>query len=346
MGNNGRDNGILFSMSEKRTILVNGYAYPFIDSGVLQAWLPDLTLISTFSYGLSEDGDLILLDDRRIVDEARAEGVGALMVLTAFTEESGFDSERASLLFNSPEIQDRYIAEVLENLRQKKMRGVDFDFEYVFSEDREKYVAFVAKTTEILNREGYIVTVALAPKTSTDQPGVLYQGHDYAGMGQAANLVLLMTYEWGYTYGPPMAVAPIGQVRRVVEYGLSQIPAGKILLGIPNYGYDWTLPFIRGESRARKVAHSEAYRLAQEQGVSIRYDANAAAPTYRYTDIDGRVHEVWFEDERSLRAKFQLVAEYGLAGVSFWNIMSYHYETDYLLNTFFNVYKDPSVIRF
>ena len=334
---------IFFSM-DKRTILVNGYAYPFIDKGVFQAWMPDLTLISTFSYGLDEQGNLTLLDDRELVDIARANGVGSLMVLTAFTEEAGFDSERASLLFNNVEIQDRYIAQILENLRQKKMRGVDFDFEYVFSEDREKYVALVAKTAAVLNQEGYIVTVALAPKTSTEQPGLLYQGHDYYGMGQAADLVLLMTYEWGYTYGPPMAVAPINQVRRVIEYGLTQIDPGKILLGVPNYGYDWTLPFVRGVTRARKLSHREAYQQAVEQGVPINYDPSISAPNYKYTDIDGAIHEVWYEDERSLKAKFDLVNEYGLAGISFWNIMTYHYETDVLLNRYFNVYKDPNVI--
>ncbi|MDO4481465.1 MAG: glycosyl hydrolase family 18 protein [Bacillota bacterium] len=329
---------------EKRTIIINGYVYPFADRGVFQAWMPDLTMISTFSYGLDAEGNLLPLDDRELTYIARSEGVGSLMVLTAYTEESGFDSERASLLFNNAEIQDKYIAQILENLREKKMRGVDFDFEYVFAEDREKYVELVSRTAEILNREGYIVTAALAPKTSTDQPGVLYQGHDYYGMGQAANLVLLMTYEWGYTYGPPMAVAPINQVRRVVEYGLTQIEARKILLGVPNYGYDWTLPFVRGVTRARKLSHREAYQLAVEQGVPISYNPEIGAPTFRYTDIDGLEHEVWFEDERSLRAKFELVNEYGLAGISFWNIMSYHYETDVLINEFFNVYKDPNVI--
>lgn len=330
-------------MSNK-TILVNGYVYPFIDKGVFHAWLPDLTLISTFSYGLDAEGGLTALDDSELTHIALLNGVGALMVLTSYTEANVFDSERASLLFNNEQIQEKYIAQILENLRKKKMRGVDFDFEYIYAEDSEKYVNLVAKTREILNKEGYLVTVALAPKTSTDQPGLLYQGHDYFRMGQAANLVLLMTYEWGYTYGPPMAVAPINQVRRVVEYGLTQIPANKILLGIPNYGYDWTLPFVRGVTRARKVSHAEAYRLASEQQVMINYDPSVSAPSFKYTDIDGLEHEVWYEDERSLRAKFQLVNEFGLAGLSFWNIMSYNYETDFLLNEYFSIYKDTGAV--
>ena len=69
-------------------------------------------------------------------------------------------------------------------------------------------------------------------------------------IGGIADSVLLMTYEWGYTYGPPMAVAPINHVRRVAEYGASVIDPEKIQMGIPNYGYDWPLPFVQGQTRA------------------------------------------------------------------------------------------------
>lgn len=55
-----------------------------------------------------------------------------------------------------------------------------------------------------------------------------------------------MTYEWGFTYGPPMAVAPLNAVERVVQYAVSRIEAGKLLLGFPNYAYDWTLPYEAG----------------------------------------------------------------------------------------------------
>lgn len=187
---------------EKKSIIVNGYAYPFISDEALYLNLPDLTYLATFSYGLGPGGELVGLDDNRLVQEGLLFNTGALMALTAFTPEGNFDSGRASILFNDKSVQDAYLRDVIDNLQQKNMRGVDFDFEFIYPEDRDAYVAFVRKTAEVLNPMGYVVTVALAPKTSTDQPGVLYQGHDYYGMGQSANLTLIMTYEWGYTYGP------------------------------------------------------------------------------------------------------------------------------------------------
>lgn len=112
-----------------------------------------------------------------------------------------------------------------------------------------------------------------------------------------------MTYEWGYTYGPPMAVAPLPNVRQVVEYALTEMPAAKIWLGVPNYGYDWPLPFIRGETKARSISSVQAVELARQHGSEIQYDERAQSPWFRYTDAAGVVHEVWFEDARSIPGK-------------------------------------------
>ena len=202
---------------------------------------------------------------------------------------------------------------------------MDFDFEYLAADYADDYVKLVARARERLSPQGYLTTVALAPKTSIDQPGLLYQGHDYAGMGQAADYCLLMTYEWGYTFGPPLPVSPINNVRRVIEFGITQIPPEKILMGMSNYGYDWALPFVEGESRAEKLTNYQAEARAAYYGVPIQYDEEAQAPFFTYTAPDGTEHIVWFENEQSWTARLALVEEYGLAGVSIWNIMNIFY---------------------
>lgn len=331
-------------LNEREAILVNGYAYPSVSPEVLEAWLPQLTFLSTFSYGLTPEGELIMLENEELVRAANEAGVAPLMVLTPLNEEGQFSNEIAKQVMENPEAQDRFISEILKVLEEKEMLGVDFDFEYVYAANAQDYVNFVNRTREALNARGYLVNVALAPKTSAEQIGLLYEGHDYAGMGRAANFVLLMTYEWGYTFGPPLAVAPLAAVRRVLDYGVSVIPAEKLLMGIPNYGYDWTLPYIQGSSRAEKLAPDEAAARAARYGATIEFDEEAQSPYYYYTDIDGRQHVVWFEDERSWAAKFELVREYGLAGVSFWNIMDYSPAASEALASAFDVAKINELI--
>lgn len=121
-----------------------------------------------------------------------------------------------------------------------------------------------------------------------------------------------------------MAVAPINQVRRVVEYAVTQIPAAKIDLGIPNYGYDWPLPFERGVTQAKTIGNVEAIRIAIEQEATIQFDNLSQSPFFTYLDRESGIsHEVWFEDVRSLQAKFDLINEFNLRGCGYWQIMQF-----------------------
>ena len=164
--------------------------------------------------------------------------------------------------------------------------------------------------------------MALAPKTSDDQPGLLYEGHDYKAIGQISDYVILMTYEWGYQFGPPLAVAPIRNVEQVVKYAVSVIDNDKILLGVPNYAYDWRLPYIKGETEANGISNSDALNTALENGAEIKFDNDAKTP-YFYYYKDGNEHVVGFENARSIDAKLDLVDKYDLAGISIWQVMRF-----------------------
>ena len=302
-------------------ITTNGYAYPFINKALLRATLPYLTYLTPFTYGITPQGGLVDLDDRDLIALIRAQGALPMMHLSTLTEEGGFSNELAALVLNDMEIQSALIDAVEAKLIQRGYEGLDVDFEFVFPQDALPYAAFLRRLRDRLSPLGYLVTAALAPKTSADQPGLLYEGHSYAAIGAAVDRVLLMTYEWGYTDGPPMAVAPLPNVRRVVEYALTEIPPTKLWLGIPNYGYDWPLPFQRGVTRATSLSNPRAIALARQYGVEISFDDHAQTPYFRYTDEQNILHEVWFEDARSIQAKLKLIREYGMGGAGYWNMM-------------------------
>jgi spore germination protein len=138
--------------------------------------------------------------------------------------------------------------------------------------------------------------------------------------GELADRVVVMTYEWGRGASPPAPVAPLGEVREVLRYAVREIPREKLLLGIPLYGYDWTLPHVPGPKRGRRVSLAEARELATLEGATLDYHSRHESPRVRYRDEAGRDHVVWFEDERSLTAKLDLVRALGLRGVSFWRL--------------------------
>lgn len=148
-----------------------------------------------------------------------------------------------------------------------------------------------------------------------------------------------MTYEWGYSYGPPLAVSPIDEVRKVVNFALSVMPANKILLGQNLYGYDWTLPYEEGGDPAEAISPQEAINRARINNAAIQYDSEAQAPFYTYTDAQGKEHEVWFEDARSIQAKFDMIKELNLRGISYWKLGLAFPQNWLLLQDRFNVKK-------
>lgn len=304
-----------------REIATNGYAYPFIGPDLLDSVLPFLTYLSPFTYGITPDGTLVPLEDQALLAQARRLSTGALMHLSTLTDEGYFSNELASQVLNNLSIQEILIENILQTLLSKGYSGLDVDFEFVFAQDAKPYADFIARLRARLGPLGFPVIVALAPKTSDNQPGLLYEGHNYQLLGQAADKLLLMTYEWGYTYGPPMAVAPLPNVKAVVEYALTRIPPEKLWLGIPCYGYDWPLPYEKGVTKATSLSPQQAIDLARQYGVAIQYDERAQSPWFHYTDDEGRDHQVWFEDARSIAAKLDLLQTYDLSGIGYWNLM-------------------------
>lgn len=307
----------------ERFIYSNGYAYPFISPWVLQQTLPYLSELSIFSYGFTREGNLIapLLPDDWMIAMAKEFQARPILTLTPLDENGKFSNQLISVMVNEEAVKNRLLDEILLVMQQKGYEGLDIDFEYILAGDREAFTQFVQDAADRLSAYGYPVSVALAPKTSADQPGLLYEGKDYRALGEAADHVLIMTYEWGYTYGPPMAVAPLNKVRQVVEYAVTEIVPEKISMGIPNYGYDWPLPYERGKTKARTIGNVEAVTIAQRYGQEIYFDEIAQSPYFHYTDEDGIRHEVWFEDVRSLQGKFGLIKEFSLRGAGYWQIM-------------------------
>ena len=325
-----------------RTVAVTGYAYPFIDRGILTSTLPYLTYLTVFSYGLRPDGSLIPIDDEEIIAIARQYGVAPIMMLSSIGEDGLFSNELSSTIFADPNLSARVLDELEATLNQKDYAGVEFDFEYVSGEFADEYAAFVDAVRERLSPQGFSVFVDLAPKERDDKPGLLYEGHDYAALGNAADRALLMTYEYGYTYGPPMAVAPVGPVSRVLDYAVTRIPPAKLLLGEANYGYNWTLPYVEGESRARSLSNVEAVELAAQVRAAIQYDDVAQAPYFNYyerTPSGAVQHEVWFSDPRSVDASLRLIDQYDLGGTGVWSIMRYFPQLWLVLNSLYNIEK-------
>ncbi|QPQ29700.1 LysM peptidoglycan-binding domain-containing protein [Lysinibacillus sp. JNUCC 51] len=323
----------------KPTIEVVAYSYQESKEAVqsINAIGHLLTYFSPFAYMVKEDGTLQPLNDQEMIDAAVAKNITPMLTLTNFSStETG--SNLSHVILSSAELREKVINNTLQVMQEKGYKVLNVDFENVLPADRENYNTFLQLAVDRLHPKGYLVSTALAPKTSATQTGTLYEAHDYEAHGRIADFVILMTYEWGYRLGPPQAISPINEMRKVVEYALSVIPANKIFLGFEIYARDWLLPHVKGQE-AETFSSQEAINRAIKHGATIQYDRTAQSPYFRYVDEQGKNHEVWFEDARSAQAKFDMTKEYNLRGISYWALGFPFPQNWALLNNDFSIKK-------
>jgi len=316
----------------KPTVDVNSYLDPRMTGDLSGQAIDkvgrDLTYLAIFSYAVNPNGNLTPVEDRIPIATAYRNRIAPLLVLTNYAG-GKFSKDLATSIFRNDILQERVLEQALQVMKVKGYRGLDFDFEYLGRENREGYLRFLQRAASKLKPYGYFLSAAVAPKLSGEQQGVLYEGHDYPAIGQIVDFMFIMTYEWGWSGGEPMAVSPIDKVRRVIEYAASVVPRDKIMMGIPLYGYDWTLPHEPGKW-AHSISPQQALQRAIQYEAIIRYNQTAQAPWFRYTDVQGRQHEVWFEDARSIQAKFDLVKQFGIRGFYYW-VLGHEFPQNWLL---------------
>jgi spore germination protein len=290
---------------------------PVLENSAREA-APYLTYLAPFSFQARRDGTLKepLLNNFPAIAKTNR---NVLMMVINNQENDQFSDELGRILLNDIAIQDKFLNTIVATAKKYGFRDIHFDFEFLRPADREAYNNFLRKAKQRFKNEGWLMSTALAPKTSATQKGKWYEGHDYKAHGEISDFVVIMTYEWGYSGGPAMAVSPIDSVRKVLEYAITEMPSNKILMGQNLYGYDWTLPFVQG-SVAKAVSPQQAIQLAAKYNVPIQYDTKAEAPFFKYKDEGGKEHEVWFEDARSIQAKFDLIKELNIRGMSYWKL--------------------------
>lgn len=275
---------------------------------------PLLTYLAVFEYPISADGAVGDIEDAAAREAAWANGVAPVATISNLTE-YGFSEEVVHAILSDRAVRRRAVDDIYRLARAKRFGGVNIDFENVVPEDGPLLNDFLSELRDRLRPAGLHLSMSVHAKTGDAEPP-WYAAYDYGAIGALVDHVFLMTYDFHWQGGPPGPIAPLPEVRRVLEYAVDRIQRDKILLGIPFYAYDWT---IGSEAPAQALSLQDAVQMAMDRQARIEFDEDARSPYFLYWE-DGTAHEVWFEDARSLAGKFDLVREFGLGGLGFWRI--------------------------
>ena len=297
--------------------LIQLCAFPTLRPDEARPWLESGSTLALFAGRLGPGGALLPCADRALFDEARRAHCAPLLCLSNLDERGTFSAELAHALLAKTDAWDALWANLQRLLAEWGCGGLLLHMQLLHPFDREAFCAFVHHLAAKLHGSGRALLVALAPRESEQDPDPACAGQDYARLGRDADWVAVLSYDWGHACSAPQPISPLDRVRSAMRCAAREVPLRKLLLGLSNYAYDWTLPWKQGTS-ARVLSNAGALELAASRWAEIRYDKTAEAPYFNYTDASNRRHAVWFEDARSIRARLSLVGEYGLGGISLW----------------------------
>jgi spore germination protein len=275
---------------------------------------PSLTFVALFGYATKPNGELIPVRDAPLLQLIKGQGVRPLLVISNSTGLK-FSPDLARQVLN-PLVRPIFIQNIKQIVMEKGYAGVSTDFEFIPADLRSQWTAFLLELKQAL---GGLILQVNAPSKTTDMPtNPIVGAYDYAAIGRIVDLFTVLTYDYGYSIGPPDPIAPSWWIQQVLDYTLLLVSKAKVMMAIPLYAYDWIVPDLPTVD-ATALSVNEAQNLALSHSSLIHYDLRNESPYFSYTK-DSHHHMVWFEDPRSLLAKYRLLEAYELRGVAFWRL--------------------------
>ncbi|QED47841.1 glycosyl hydrolase family 18 protein [Cytobacillus dafuensis] len=302
--------------SQKLTMQTLGFIIPFNPNSfisVLKQIAHNLTYLAVVSYSFTKEGFAYLtLDDTQIIAESKRLKVIPLLMIRNYADQK-FSPQLIGQVLENPIYRQNLIKSIMNFIKKKGYRGVSIDFEFIPPPQRNNFSKFLHELKQALG--SFILHVNVHAKTEDIPTNRIIGAYDYKAISDAADIVAVMTIDYGYPTGPPNPVAPIWWMEEVIRYSIRLIKPQKLQMALPLYGYDWR----NIDNSTNAISLLGAQNLAISKGAVINYDLHAATPWYNYW-IEQEKHTVWFDDIRSYSEKYKLIDQYHLLGTTYWQL--------------------------
>ncbi|MDX2064445.1 MAG: glycosyl hydrolase family 18 protein [Fimbriimonadaceae bacterium] len=263
-------------------------------------------------FTMTEAGDVVRASPEHAVRRAellrtaRKHQVRVLGMATNYGP-NGFDPARMTKMLQDPAVRARHIATLVRFAKADGLNGVDLDYESMRAEDRAAFSGFVRELGTAMRRAKLHLSVTVHPKDAEPGNWDGPKAQDWAAIGRAADSVRVVAYDFSWADSEPGPIAPDDWVRRVMTFAKTVIPAAKLRLGVPAYGYDWST------KPARSLTYGDFLSLDP---------ANRDASTIDAANGERIVGKARFSGREAMRRKLALAESLGIPGISFWYVGS------------------------
>jgi len=303
------------------TLTVAGYVVPWDARSLAAVGWGAVTAVSPVWFQPTDDGGLVYASPEAeasvaaVAKEASSRDLDVVPSISNFRNGS-WDGALIRTIITDPGLRERHIAAIVDLARSHGWPGIDLDYESLPATSRAVYSTFVRELATALHGAGARLSVTVHAKTSEPGGWSGAQAQDWRALGESADQIRVMAYDYSSANSPPGTIAPRRWVDQVVKLAVALVAPDRVVLGVGTYGYDWTA----GESDGVAVQWADVQDLVRNRGGQERWDAETASPSLQYTDGQGRRHVVWYESARSLSAKIDIARHYGVTQVVLWRL--------------------------
>jgi spore germination protein len=274
-----------------------------------------LSQISTDTFTFDEKGNVLGSAPKAAVSFANTKKIKTYAAVSNWKGED-FNAELAHKVVSDPKVKKAAISGLLQMVKGNGYKGVNIDFENINASDRVAFSSFIKDIAVTLGQKGYQTMVSV-PAKFEDNPSDAWSGaFDYKALGKYVNYIQVMTYDQNGPWGSPGPVAGKAWIEEVLQYSVSDIPANKVIMGVPAYGYDWNETKNKGEAVGLKDIPS----LIASTGAVPKWDETSSSMYFHYQSKDSSKHVVWYENAKSIQEKTHFTVAYNLAGISVWSM--------------------------
>ena len=258
----------------------------------------------------SEDGDINVKASKSYVKMAHDKGMQVWGVLDNFQNDDLFVYTR---FLNSLEGRQKVIRTLIEEAQNFDLDGINVDIEGLAEPtDVYDFIEFVREICIACRRAGLYISVNnYVPYNYNDH-------YDLEEQASFADYVIIMGYD-EHTVGSQEAgsVASIGYVEYGIQEALKDVPAERLINGIPFYTIGWATE--GGTVSGRTLDMAEAKVFMKDHDMKKEWNSTAGQ-NYAEKESGSKLYQIWLEDKKSISTKLDLMKENGLAGVAVWRL--------------------------
>jgi len=295
-----------------------------------EAHVDKVDLLVPTWFGVDGNGLVSGAPNLYVLKLAKAHRVPVMPIISA-----GGDRKKFHDLLVNETAKKAMIEGMLEQAKLYGFVGFQFDFENIAWTDRDALTLLTQQTATALHKHGLKLSMAVVPNA----PGYAGRGpfakwiweywkgaYDLKALGQALDLVCLMTYDQHTRWTTPGPVAGMPWVMANLEYALKVVPKEKLSLGIGLYGYHWFAGDPVGADgkessniSAQYIDADESFPLAKQFNATMQWDP-VEHESWFYFYRDQMREWVFLPDAHAFRDRYDIVKQYGLEGFCAWVI--------------------------